>query len=169
MDRSLTELAARIVAAQASHVLMSSQDLTEALKGAFTALKDMKEMEEADPSVPYAAPHFLGLDPKKSIRQNKVICLECGKEFRMLTNKHLKHHGITAKEYRKKYGFGASEALSARSLNAVRRENALQRAGRQVLKAIPPPKEKHKKVSQSQLAAEKVAQANAMGRPVMRR
>ncbi|MGD9818168.1 MAG: MucR family transcriptional regulator, partial [Desulfomonilaceae bacterium] len=40
------------------------------------------------------------LDPKKSIQRNKVVCLECGQEFKMLSPKHLKSHGLTGKEYR---------------------------------------------------------------------
>ena len=64
------------------------------------------------------------MDPKKSIRKNEVICLECGKEFKQLGNRHLKEHGLDAKEYRKKYGFKARQPLAAKSLSKKRSKTA---------------------------------------------
>ena len=51
-------------------------------------------------------------------------CLECGKEFKQLTPTHLKGHGLTPKEYRKKHGFSAKQALVAKNLSAQRRKTA---------------------------------------------
>lgn len=38
------------------------------------------------------------------IRHSHITCLECGKHFKLLTRKHLNSHGITATEYKKKWG-----------------------------------------------------------------
>jgi len=43
-------------------------------------------------------------DPKRSILKNKIICLECGAEFKQISAKHLATHDLTPKEYRKRYG-----------------------------------------------------------------
>ena len=51
-------------------------------------------------------------------------CPQCGKEFKQLSNRHLKDHGMDAKEYRKKYGFSARQPLSAKTLTAKRRKTA---------------------------------------------
>ena len=118
MAKSLTEMAAEIVAAQASHAAMSAEEMDEALKKAFDALKSIKAIEEG------AEAELAPMDPKKSIQRNKVICLECGKEFKQLGNRHLKEHGLDAKEYRKKYGFSARQPLSAKNLSAKRRKTA---------------------------------------------
>ena len=118
MTKSLTEMAAEIVAAQAGHAAMSAGEMDAALKKAFDALKSIKAIEEGVEAEPTP------MDPKKSIRKNKVICLECGKEFKMLGNRHLKEHGLDAKEYRKKYGFKARQPLAAKSLSAKRRKTA---------------------------------------------
>ena len=118
MTKSLTEMAAEIVAAQAGHAAMSAGEMDAALKKAFDALKSIKAIEEGVEAEP--AP----MDPKKSIRKNKVICLECGKEFKMLGNRHLKEHGLDAKEYRKKYGFKARQPLAAKSLSKKRSKTA---------------------------------------------
>jgi len=67
------------------------------------------------------------VDPFKSVQRNKVICLECGQEFRQLTNAHLKSHGLTAKEYRKKWGLPARYPLVAKALVAKRRKLAKER------------------------------------------
>ena len=118
MTKSLTEMAAEIVAAQAGHAAMSAGEMDAALKKAFDALKSIKAIEEGVEAEP--AP----MDPKKSIRKNKVICLECGKEFKQLGNRHLKEHGLDAKEYRKKYGFKARQPLAAKSLSKKRSRTA---------------------------------------------
>jgi predicted transcriptional regulator len=118
MTKSLTEMAAEIVAAQAGHAAMSAGEMDAALKKAFDALKSIKAIEEGVEAEPTP------VDPKKSIRKNKVICLECGKEFKMLGNRHLKEHGLDAKEYRKKYGFRARQPLTAKSLSKKRSKTA---------------------------------------------
>ncbi|HYA41296.1 MAG TPA: MucR family transcriptional regulator [Syntrophobacteraceae bacterium] len=56
------------------------------------------------------------LKPQNSIQEDKVICLECGAEMKWLTQKHLVIHGISTKEYRKKYGFSMQTPLAAKSL-----------------------------------------------------
>ena len=117
MTKSLTEMAAEIVAAQAGHAAMTAEEMDAALKKAFDALKSIKAIEEGIEAEPTP------MDPKKSIRKNKVICLECGKEFKQL-GKHLKEHGLDAKEYRKKYGFKARQPLAAKSLSKKRSKTA---------------------------------------------
>ena len=119
MTKSLTEMAAEIVAAQAGHAAMTAEEMDAALKKAFDALKSIKAIEEGAAEAEPAA-----IDPRKSILRNKVICLECGKEFKQLGNRHLKEHGLDAKEYRKKYGFKARQPLSAKNLSAKRRKIA---------------------------------------------
>jgi predicted transcriptional regulator len=118
MTKSLTEMAAEIVKAQASHAAMSAEEMDAALKRTFDALKSIKTIEEGAEAEPAA------IDPKQSILRTKVICLECGKEFKQLSNRHLKDHGMDAKEYRKKYGFSARQPLSAKTLTAKRRKTA---------------------------------------------
>jgi len=42
--------------------------------------------------------------PENSARSGKIICQECGAQFKSLTNTHLLRHGLSPVEYRKKYG-----------------------------------------------------------------
>ena len=119
MAKTLTEMAADIVTAQASHTSMSVDEMETALKKAFDSLKSIKAIEEGT-----AEAEPVAMDPKKSIQRSKVICFECGNVFRQLSKRHLKDHGMDAKEYRKKYGFSARQPLSARALTAKRRKTA---------------------------------------------
>jgi len=124
MAKTLTEMAVELAAAQASHSTMSAEDMETYLTKTFQTLKTLKTLE--DETVPVTEePVEPALDPKKSILKNKVICLECGKEFKILTSKHLqKEHDMDSKEYREKYGFSSRQSLAARSLSAQRRATA---------------------------------------------
>ncbi len=125
MAKSLTEMAVEIATAQASHAKMSPEEMDEFLKKVFERLKRMKGEEEAPVSEAQEEKQAVPpIDPQKSIQRNKVICLECGKEFKQLTNAHLRSHGLTAQEYRKKWGFPARQPLAAKSLSAKRRKIA---------------------------------------------
>ena len=120
MAKSLYELAAEIVAAQASAAKLSAEEINALINQTYESLKKVKADEEGAPEEK-AAP---AMKPKDSIKQNSVTCLECGKKFKILTKRHLADHGLTPKEYKAKYGFKARQPLSAKSLSAKRRKVA---------------------------------------------
>ncbi len=120
MPKSLYELAAEIVTAQAGVAKLSAEEINDLIKKTYESLKNVKTNEEGAEEEA-AAPV---MDPKSSIKQNSVTCLECGKKFKILTKRHLKEHGLTPKEYKAKYGFKARQPLSAKSLSAKRRKVA---------------------------------------------
>ena len=124
MSKTLTEMAVELATAQASHRTMSTEEMESFLAKTFQTLNNLKNMEEGDvqsaeePAEPV-------VNPKKSILKNKVICIECGREFKILTSKHLlKEHGMDSKEYRKKHGFSSRQSLAAKSLSAERSATA---------------------------------------------
>ena len=119
MAKSLTEMAAEIVAAQASHAVMAAEDMVGALNKTFDALKNIKAIEEGGPEA--EAPP---VDPKKSIQRNYIVNLEDGKKYKQLTARTLAKFGLTPAEYRKKWGFTARQPLAAKSLSAKRRKTA---------------------------------------------
>jgi predicted transcriptional regulator len=119
MSKSLVEMAAEIVAAQASHRSLPPEEIEQSLRKTFETLKEIQqlgngsEFEEA-----------ISRDPQSSIQRNQVICLECGKSFKLLSNRHLALHGLTPREYKQKHGIRMTQALSARTLSARRRKLA---------------------------------------------
>jgi len=120
MAKSLYELAAEIVSAQAAVSKLTPEEINELIRKTYESLKSVKCDEEG--SVVETAP--LAMDPKKSIKQATITCLECGKSFKIITKRHLKEHGLTPKEYKAKYGFKARQPLSAKYLSAKRRKVA---------------------------------------------
>lgn len=69
-------------------------------------------------------PPIPSMEPMDSIREDNIICLECGKEFKQISHTHLKRHELTPKEYRKKYHLPAKQPLTARSLSEKRKQKA---------------------------------------------
>lgn len=61
-------------------------------------------------------------DPKKAIREKSILCLECGKSFKVLTKRHLASHDLTAAEYKEKWGYPKKTTLVCKGLARDRRK-----------------------------------------------
>ncbi len=138
MQKKLIEIASEIVQAQVSRNRMSTADIAFSLRQVFGTLQELQKAETAGTGAEFAlsaagaAREGLpeerpALLPENSIRNDKVICLECGAEMRQLTSKHLVAHGMNQKEYRKKYGFSMRTPLAAKSLIRARSKAAKKR------------------------------------------
>ena len=129
MSKTLVEMAAEIVQAQSKSKPMTAEEIKQALQDTFQTLKALQGVEatgaEMEQGEGGATP--VAMDPKKSIQKNKVICMECGQEFKMLSPKHLASHGLDSKSYRKKYGLSARQPLCARSLSERRSQSGKDR------------------------------------------
>lgn len=126
MSKTLVEMTAEIIQSQISSKEMSTDEIKESLNDTFQTLKSLQSIEATGTEVAEEKEGPV-MDPKKSIQKNKIICLECGQEFKMLSPKHLKSHGLTAKEYRKKYGFSARQPLCAKALSERRSKSGKER------------------------------------------
>ena len=126
MPKSLVEMASEIIAAQARHAPMSPEEISEGVKKVFVILQQLQVLESGMPS-PSEGEGVGKLTPQDSIQRNRVICLECNKEFKLLSNRHLALHGMNSREYRLKYGLPMRQALSARSLTLARRKIAKEK------------------------------------------
>ena len=129
MPKKLIEIASEIVKTQVSLTSMSATDITSSLRQVFSTLHELQRAESGEielPKTQESAP-ARALTPQDSIRNDKVICLECGAEMRLLTVRHLSSHGMSQKEYRKKYGFTMRTPLAAKSLTKTRSKSAKKR------------------------------------------
>jgi len=126
MTKSLVELAAEIVQSQTSTKNMSIEELQSALKDTFTTLQTLKKIESGEEATDKDKLQN-DISPQRSILKNKIICIECGGEFKMLSSKHLKSHGLTGREYRKKHGFSLRQPLCAKSLTEKRKKAGKKR------------------------------------------
>lgn len=147
MSKSLVEMAADIVKAQCTSTCMSSEDISSSLQNTFNVLQTLQANEFSAEAV------AVGEEPKgessgdiapaKSILRNKIICLECGQSFKLLSPKHLAGHGLSGKEYRKKHGFPLKQPLCAKALSEQRQKAGKERGvPENLLKAIAEKKQK---------------------------
>ncbi len=65
--------------------------------------------------------------PRDSIHEDYVVCLECGRKMRHITKSHLKTHGLTTKEYKKKHGFRMRDSLACLHNQRERSEQTKRR------------------------------------------
>jgi predicted transcriptional regulator len=131
MGKSLVEMAADLVQSQCASKSMSTEEITIALQSTFNALQVLQAgeakmqagvSEEAAGGV--IAP---SMSPEKSIQKNRIICLDCGQEFKMLSPKHLRSHGLTGRQYREKWGFPLRQPLCAKALSERRKKAGKER------------------------------------------
>jgi len=122
MAKSLIELCADIVAAQARYATLSQEEIRESLQQVFQTLQDIeRSVQNTDSET------SLSRDPVSSIQRDQVVCLECGRSFKLLANRHLALHGLTPRLYKQKHGIPMTQPLSAWTLSAKRRTVAKKR------------------------------------------
>jgi len=108
--------ALEIVKAQASVRNMTEEEITSMVQSLANGIQQVAEGTTEQPKQEPA------VDPKKAIREKSVICLECGKSFKVLTKRHLASHGLTPEEYKAKWGYKKNASLVAKSLARERRK-----------------------------------------------
>jgi len=133
--KKLLDIAAEIVQAQASVEPMSTRQIEQSLIKTFSTLQKMQRAEEkglfmdrgvAEEERAEEAP-VAKREPRESIQDDRIVCLECGTEMRQLTAKHLSSHDLTPREYKQKWGFSLKQPLSAKSLTKARSKAAKKR------------------------------------------
>ena len=121
MDAYLKQ-ALEIVKAQASVRNMTEEEITSMVQKLAGGIKNVAEGQAVAEVQTATEP---AVDPKNAIRERSIICLECGKSFKVLTKKHLATHGLTADEYKEKWGFPKKTSLICKGLARERRKKML--------------------------------------------
>jgi predicted transcriptional regulator len=68
----------------------------------------------------------LRADPRQAVQQNAICCLVCGGAYRQLTNTHLRNHGLTADEYKRRFGYNRGRPLMCRALCRLYADRAVK-------------------------------------------
>ncbi|HMB31045.1 MAG TPA: MucR family transcriptional regulator [Desulfohalobiaceae bacterium] len=118
MDEYMKE-ALEIVKSQAQVRNMTEEEITSMVQ---TLSQHFKSLEQGEQEIAGEKKPEINIDPKKAIREKSVICLECGKQFKVLSKKHLLTHGLTRQEYKEKWGYKKNQALVCKSLARQRRK-----------------------------------------------
>jgi len=108
--------ALEIVKAQASVRNMTEDEITSMVKSLAEGIRNVAKGEQKQEAL--SPP----VDPKKAIREKSIVCLECGKSFKVLTKKHLAFHELTPEEYKEKWGYKKNTSLVAKGLARERRK-----------------------------------------------
>ena len=117
MDDYLKE-AIDIARAQAGVRVMTEGEITTFIQSVASGIRRIDQND--DPVDVELVESFQ--DPRKSVKEKSVVCLECGKTFKILTKRHLASHGLSSSEYREKWGFKKDSPLVCKSLQRERRK-----------------------------------------------
>ncbi|MGN0008719.1 MAG: MucR family transcriptional regulator [Desulfovibrionaceae bacterium] len=117
MDDYLKE-ALEIVRAQASVRVMAEEEIVTLIQ---RLAADIRGIAEGDRELECSSGEIT-CDVKKSIKEKSVVCLECGKSFKILTRRHLESHGLDAVSYREKWGLKKDTPLVCKGLQRDRRK-----------------------------------------------
>jgi predicted transcriptional regulator len=113
--------AIELVKAQASVRIMSEEEIAAMISSLAGKLKKLDSSDEGEEIVAGSA-DIPVTDPKRSIKEKSIVCLECGKVFKVITKKHLIIHGLDAVAYREKWGLKKGTPLTCKELQRARRQ-----------------------------------------------
>lgn len=121
---SLMELTADVVSAYVSNNAVPVGELPNLISDVRAALGRIsngaalaKEPIERKPPA---------VNPKRSVSDDFIICLEDGKKFKSLKRHLMTHYGLTPAQYREKWGLDPSYPMVAPNYAAARSELAKQ-------------------------------------------
>jgi predicted transcriptional regulator len=128
MSKTLLEMSTEIISAQARHKVMTLEEIADSFQAVFQALREIQQvgngLDASESGGSDDSLSYLRENPLRSIQRNQVICLESGKPYKLLSNRHLALYGMTPREYKKKWGIPMTMPLSSRSLTNRRRKLA---------------------------------------------
>lgn len=116
-NTDIMQQAIEIARAQAGVRPMTAAEIASYVSELVQTLGNVMNPEDAKPSP--------AVDPKSSIGESYVTCLECGKKYKVIGNRHLKSHGLTTESYKEKWGLKKDVSLAAKSLVRTRRKKML--------------------------------------------
>ena len=112
----LLELTADLVSAYVSNNPVPASELPNLISEVYTSLGNVGEVTEQVP-VEKQKP---AVNPRRSVFDNYIICLEDGKKFKSLKRHLMSHFGLTPEQYREKWGLEPNYPMVAPSYAAAR-------------------------------------------------
>ncbi|TKT81209.1 MucR family transcriptional regulator [Aquamicrobium sp. LC103] len=119
-DDTLIELTADVVAAYVSNNPVPVGELPNLIADVHAALGRVGGVAEQAP-VDKQKP---AVNPKKSVHDDYIICLEDGKKFKSLKRHLMTHYNLTPDQYREKWGLDANYPMVAPNYAAARSQLA---------------------------------------------
>ncbi|MCU0832373.1 MAG: MucR family transcriptional regulator [Rhizobiaceae bacterium] len=122
MSEELVEIAAEVVSAYVSNNPLPAADLPQLIRSVHAAFAGLS-MPAAPAKEERAAP---AVNPKKSVFDDYIICLEDGKKFKSLKRHLMTHYKLTPEAYREKWGLDSGYPMVAPNYAKQRSELAKQ-------------------------------------------
>ena len=125
MSQTLLEMAKDLVMAQIATHRLSLDEMHAALQQIYDSLKALKAPKDSKGGSVAGGTLDIPAKPvnwRKSITKHHVTCLECGANFKLLSVRHLKEHGLAGRSYRVKYGIPRTQPLAAKEIISRRKE-----------------------------------------------
>ena len=119
-NEMLIELTADVVAAYVSNNPVPAAELPTLIAEIHAALGRVGTVVEAAP-VERQKP---AVNPKRSVQDDYIICLEDGKRFKSLKRHLMTHYGLTPDQYREKWNLEAGYPMVAPNYAAARSQLA---------------------------------------------
>lgn len=114
MDEYLKQ-ALKIVNSQASVRIMTEEEIISMIR---TLSHQLRTLEE----IPIDIIEKQNPVPAKSIKEKSITCLECGKNFKIITKRHLSTHDLDTNAYKEKWGIKKTTSLVCKELQRDRRK-----------------------------------------------
>nr|WP_274424911.1 MucR family transcriptional regulator [Chelativorans sp. YIM 93263] len=119
-DETIIELTADVVAAYVSNNPVPASELSNLIADVHAALgKVTRSGEEPPAEKPKPA-----VNPKRSVHDDYIVCLEDGKKFKSLKRHLMTHYGLTPEQYREKWSLDPSYPMVAPNYAMARSELA---------------------------------------------
>lgn len=118
------DLVAGVVAAYVAHNNLRIADLPTLIGDVHNAFGNLLNPSAAPLEPPKTAP---AVSVKKSLGQDALICLECGKSFKSLRRHLQSEHGLKPEDYRAKFSLPADYPMVAPTYSAARSQLAKAR------------------------------------------
>ncbi len=116
----LIELTADVVAAYVSHNPVPVGELPNIIADVHVALGRVGAMSEQPP----ADKQKPAVNPKRSVHDDYIVCLEDGKKFKSLRRHLMTHYDLTPDQYREKWKLDPSYPMVAPNYAAARSQFA---------------------------------------------
>lgn len=116
-DELLLAVTAEVVAAYVSNNSIRAGEVPALIADVHAAFARSGEREEIAPVVEKPKP---AVNPKKSVTDDYIICLEDGKKFKSLKRHLMTHYGLTPEQYREKWELDPTYPMVAPNYAAAR-------------------------------------------------
>ena len=120
LNETLVTLTSDIVAAHVSNNDVTVTDLPSLISNVYGALAGLGK---AAP-VAEEAPPKPAVSIRSSVKPDKIVCLDCGMELKMLKRHLMTHHTLSPDQYRARWNLGSDYPLVAPEYAEKRRDLA---------------------------------------------